>query len=366
MTSVILIGAGVIGLMTARELARAGVKVTLLERGTAAREASWAGGGIVSPLYPWRHGEAVTRLALWSQSSYIQLSQELLQETGVDPELRQKGILMVDVYDQSEALQWGDDHFRPLVQVDADFVHEKEPRVNPAFRSAIWMPDVASIRNPRLGRALRISAEQNPNIELIEHCEVNGFLTEQARVVGVTSSRGEFRADATVVTSGAWSGSLLQSLGLRLPVEPVRGQMMVFKAPEGLIDRIVMLNGRYLIPRGDGRILAGSTLEHVGFDKQTTEDARQSLYESALTILPDLAQYPVEHHWAGLRPGSPEGIPYIGPVPERPGLYLNCGHYRNGLVLAPASTRLFSDLFLERTPIIDPALYAVTGRIDHD
>ncbi|WP_432696813.1 glycine oxidase ThiO [Marinobacterium sp. YM272] len=364
--SYIVIGAGVIGLMMARELTRAGQRVTIIEKGISAKEASWAGGGIVSPLYPWRHGEAVTRLALWSQSSYILLAQELFAETGIDPELRQKGIIMVDVHDEAEALQWGHDHYRPLVQVDSEFIHSKEPRINADFRSGIWMPEVASIRNPRLGQALRKSVVSHPNVELIENCEVSGFITSAERIEGVSTSRGEIRADETVVASGAWSGGLLESLGLKLPVEPVRGQMMVFKAPVGLIDRIVMLNGRYLIPRSDGRILVGSTLEHVGFDKQTTEEARESLYKTALTILPDLAQYPVEHHWAGLRPGSPEGIPFIGQVPGWSGLHLNCGHYRNGLVLAPASTRLLSDLLLDRTPIIDPAAYAVDGRIEHD
>lgn len=363
MTEIAIVGAGVIGLMTARELARSGVEVTLIERGVSAHEASWAGGGIVSPLYPWRHCDAIIRLALWSQSSYILLAQELFAETGCDPELRQKGILMVDVKDESEALRWGYDHYRPLTKVDGEFIHEKEPHINPEFDSAMWMPEVASIRNPRLGRALRLSVEHNPDIQLVEQCEVEGFIVQGERVEGVRTSRGEFRADITVVAGGAWSGELLSTLGLTLPVEPVRGQMMVFKAPPGLIDRIVMLDGRYLIPRSDGRILVGSTLERVGFDKETTEEARDSLYETALKILPDLAQYPVEHHWAGLRPGSPEGVPFIGPVPGWSGLHLNCGHYRNGLVLAPASTRLLSDLLLERTPIIDPAPYAVVGRI---
>ncbi|WP_342665438.1 glycine oxidase ThiO [Marinobacterium litorale] len=365
--SVVVVGAGVIGLMTARELARAGIDVTLIDRGSCAREASWAGGGIVSPLYPWRHGEAVTRLALWSQSSYILLAQELKDETGCDPELRQKGILMVDVHDEAEALSWGHHHYRPLTRVDRAFIQEKEPHINSAFESAMWMPEVASIRNPRLGRALRLSVELNPRIRLLENCAVEAFQLEGERVSGVKTASGEvLSADATVIAGGAWSGELMATLGFKLPVEPVRGQMMVFKAPVGLIDRIVMLDGRYLIPRSDGRILVGSTLEHVGFDKQTTEHARQSLYETALTILPDLAQYPVEHHWAGLRPGSPDGIPFIGAVPGCDGLYLNCGHFRNGLVLAPASTRLLGDLLLERTPIIDPAPYSVSGRLEQD
>ena len=361
MSDVLVLGGGVIGLMTARELAHAGVNVTLVERGICAKEASWAGGGIVSPLYPWRHGQAVNRLALWSQSSYILLAQELKAETGCDPELRQKGMLMVGVDDDEDALKWAADHYRPAMRVEGDFIHDKEPNISADFTDAVWMPDIASIRNPRLGRALRISAEQNPRITLKENCPVTGFVQNGSRICGVKTAEGEILADAVVVAAGAWSGELLQSLNMQLPIEPVRGQMMAFKAP-GLIDRVVMLNGRYLIPRSDGTILCGSTLERVGFDKVPTDEAHESLHETALKIMPALKDYPVEFHWAGLRPGSPEGIPYIGPVPEYDGLYLNTGHFRNGLVLAPASTRLFADIMLDRKPVLDPKSYLPEGR----
>ncbi|WP_261843470.1 glycine oxidase ThiO [Aliamphritea ceti] len=363
MSDVLIVGGGVIGMMTARELSHAGMSVQLLDMNACAKESSWAGGGIVSPLYPWRYSEPVTRLATWSQSSYVHLAQQLLEETGFDPELRQKGMFMAAVDDADEALNWAGQFHRPMEQVDASFLYEKEPNLAPGVQQALWMPEVCSIRNPRLGRALRRSVEMDENITLVEESRVTGFVLEGERIVGVSSEKGEFRADKTVVCAGAWSGELLQKLNLNLPVEPVKGQMMIFKAEPGLINRVVLMGGRYLIPRNDGRILVGSTLERVGFDKQTTDEAHDSLYATALSICPKLKDYPVEYHWAGLRPGSPEGVPFIGVAPGYEGLYVNAGQHRNGLVLAPASTRLMADIVLKRRPIIDPELYTLTGRL---
>lgn len=359
MSEVLIIGAGVIGMMMARELAQSGVKVTLIDRKGCAQESSWAGGGIVSPLYPWRYPDAVTQLATWSQSSYVHLAADLLEETGIDPELRQKGMLMVAVEDQADAIAWAEKYHRPLRLVDSEFLYGKEPDLVPGLTEGLWMPEVSSIRNPRLGQALRRSMELHPNIELLEQCEVTGLLIEQNRVVGVSTAENKLFADKVVVASGAWSGELLQPLGVNIPVEPVHGQMMLFKAEPGLVNRVVLKGGRYVIPRNDGRVLVGSTLERIGFEKRTTEEAAKSLYDTALDIIPALADYPVEHHWSGLRPGSPEGIPYIGDVPEFENLYINAGQYRNGLVLAPASTRLLADIILDRKPIIAADPYQV-------
>ena len=329
-----------------------------------AQESSWAGGGIVSPLYPWRYSDPVTRLATWSQTSYIHLSQQLLEETGCDPELRLKGMFMVNVEDEQEALIWGEKYQRPMEQVDAEFLYRKEPNLKPGCNSALWMPEVASIRNPRLGQALRRGLELHPKVTLVENAQVDSFILSGSQVKGVVTSQGELHADQVVVAAGAWSGQLLRQLSVEMPVEPVKGQMMVFKAPVGLINRVVLMAGRYLIPRNDGRILVGSTLEREGFDKQVTAEARESLYQTAIDICPALEQYEVEHHWAGLRPGSPEGVPFIGAVPGYENLTVNAGQYRNGLVLAPASTRLLADLLLGRKPVIDPAPYQLAGRIN--
>jgi glycine oxidase len=174
---------------------------------------------------------------------------------------------------------------------------------------------------------------------------------------------GAIAGDQVVLTAGAWSGDLLKSLGLELPVEPVKGQMILYKCAADFLPSMVLAKGRYAIPRRDGHILIGSTLEHEGFDKTPTDTALESLKASAVELIPALADAEVVGHWAGLRPGSPEGIPYIGRVPGFDGLWLNCGHYRNGLVLAPASCQLFADVMLGRAPIIDPAPYAPAGRI---
>lgn len=173
----------------------------------------------------------------------------------------------------------------------------------------------------------------------------------------------EIRGDKVLLAAGAWSGELLKPLGLELPVVPVKGQMILYKCAADFLPRMVLAKGRYAIPRRDGHILIGSTLEHSGFDKTPTDEAQESLRASAAELLPELADMQPVAHWAGLRPGSPEGIPYIGPVPGFDGLWLNTGHYRNGLVLAPASCRLLADLMSGREPIIDPAPYAPAGRL---
>lgn len=363
MSDFLIIGGGVIGMLTARELAQAGASVTLIDRKACAQESSWAGGGIVSPLYPWRYSEPVTALSTWSQTSYIHLSQQLLEETGLDPELRQQGMFMVDVDDADEALAWGRKYQRPMERVKSDFLYHKEPNLVPGQSSALWMPEVSSIRNPRLGRSLRRSMEITGNINLLEHHVVESLHIEQGRIVGVNTDQGVLCADTVVVAAGAWSQTLLAPLGVTLPVEPVKGQMMLYKAPVGLINRVVLMGGRYLIPRNDGRILVGSTLERVGYDKAPTEEAAASLQETALSICPALGDCELEHHWAGLRPGSPEGVPYIGAVPGVDNLYVNAGQFRNGLVLAPASTRLLVDLMLNRDPVVDPEPYRLEGRV---
>ncbi|MCX8018513.1 MAG: FAD-dependent oxidoreductase, partial [Rhodocyclaceae bacterium] len=152
---------------------------------------------------------------------------------------------------------------------------------------------------------------------------------------------------------------LLEQLGNPPDIRPVRGQMLLFHAKLDQIRRIVLYRGRYVIPRRDGRVLFGSTLEQAGFDKQTTAEAKESLYQDAVALFPVLRRAPIEDHWSGLRPGSPSGIPYIGAYPGIDGLYFNAGHFRNGLTLGPASARLMADLVLGRPPLLDPAPYAL-------
>ena len=362
-SEVIIVGGGVIGLLSAYRLAQVGKPVLLLESSFVGTEASWAGGGIVSPLYPWRYSPAVTALAHWSQDYYPQLGETLFQETGIDPEVHETGLYWLDLEDEDAALAWAEREGRPLRRVGIDQVHLTVPALGAGFATAIYMPGVANVRNPRLLQALRAALAKLSNVAIVEQCPVSGFIREGARIVGVQTAQGEMRAERVVVAAGAWSGKLLGTLGMELPVKPMKGQMILFKCAEDFLPSMVLAKRRYAIPRRDGHILVGSTLEDVGFDKTPTEDALESLRATSVGLLPALAEAEVVKHWAGLRPASPEGIPYIGPVPDHDGLWLNCGHFRNGLVLAPASCQLLADLMLERTPCIDPEPYAPTGRL---
>ena len=360
---VVIVGGGVIGLLTAFNLAADVEQVVVCDKGALGQESSWAGGGIVSPLYPWRYSPAVTALAHWSQDFYPQLGERLFASTGVDPEVHTTGLYWLDLDDEAEALAWSAREGRPLSAVDVARTYAAVPVLGPGFERAIYMAGVANVRNPRLVKSLKAALQALPNVTLREHCEITGFSREGERICGVETVDGPICADQVVLTAGAWSGDLLRPLGLELPVEPVKGQMILFKCAEDFLPSMVLAKGRYAIPRRDGHILVGSTLEHAGYDKTPTEAALASLKASAIELLPALADATPVGHWAGLRPGSPEGVPYIGQVPGHEGLWLNCGHYRNGLVLAPASCRLFADLLLGRAPIIDPAPYAPGPRL---
>ena len=358
MSDILIIGGGIIGMLTARELSLAGMKVTIVEQGAAGQESSWAGGGIVSPLYPWRYSAAVTALATWGQTQYPDLIQEMYDKTGLDAELIQNGLLMLDD-EQEEAVAWAKQNQANLQLIDNKEVYELEPKLSPAIlgkKKAIWMPEVRQVRNPRL---VKVTKEYllKQGVKFVEQTEVTSLLNQNGRVTGISSTNGNILADKVLIASGAWSANLLKNNDIS--VEPVKGQMILFKTTPDKIKRITLSKDRYVIPRKDGRVLVGSTLEHTGFDKSTTTMAREELIEEAFRIIPCLKDAKVEHHWAGLRPGSTDGIPYICFVPEVKGLYLNAGHYRNGVVLAPASARLGADIILQRTPILDIEPYSL-------
>ncbi|WP_027967166.1 glycine oxidase ThiO [Halomonas halocynthiae] len=359
MKDFLVIGGGVIGMMTAWQLAEAGHGVALVERGRCAGEATWAGGGIISPLYPWRYSAPISQLASWSEGRYAGLAARLVEETGIDPEFRQKGLLYLDVEDEDEAIKWARQVNKPLSRISSKAVYSREPRLAEGLAGGMWMPTLGSLRNPRLGQALRAKLKALPNVDLHEHCLVERLTIKRGHVSGVETATGRVAAGQVILCGGAWTGLLLADLGINLPVRPVKGQMMLFRTPlvsseRQWLERVVLRAGRYLIPRADGCVLVGSTLEEAGFDKIPTPEAKDSLYASAISIMPELAECEIEHHWSGLRPAAPEGVPFIGRVPNVSGLFVNAGHYRNGLVLAPAATRLLVDELLGCPPIVDP------------
>lgn len=321
---VIVIGAGVVGLTTARALQAAGAQVCVLEREPhPGRESTWAGGGIVSPLQPWRAPPAIWRLIARSRELYPPLAAELRARTGVDIEYQLCGARWRGEAPELAAAQaW----------------HREQGLPCETFREEgqdwLRLPWLGQVRNPRLGRALAQDLRAQ-GAEIRTACPAR-LLLRGGRVAGAVTAVGQMlEAEAVVVCAGAWAGELLHDAGLGSPVRPVKGQMLLKRLPPGLLGEIWLSDAVYLIPRLDGHLLIGSTLEPGGFDKTPTAAARQTLQQAADRLCPAQAAYPVIAQWAGLRPGSPGGIPQLG-AGGLPGLWLNTGHYRNGIGLAPA------------------------------
>jgi len=357
---VCIVGGGVIGLLIARELHASGEKVVVFDRRESGKESSWAGGGILSPLYPWRYPDSVTELARWSQSDYPGLVKELQKDTGIDAEWVRSGLLLLDIDDTEHAANWAAKFAISGKNVQSGDIDEIQPGLGGDSDHGFWMPDIAQVRNPRLLAALKRDL-QKKSVEIVENEAVTGFDTENGQLCGITTNERKIATDRCIIAAGAWSGEIARQVGLTIPVKPIRGQMLLFKDKPGLLQRIILKNNHYLIPRRDGRILIGSTLEDVGFNSETTELAARELHAIAVAMLPALAGVEIEVQWAGLRPGSPEGVPFIGHHPGIEGLFLCTGHFRNGFVLGPASARLLANLVLDETPIVDPEPYKITG-----
>lgn len=354
----VVIGGGILGLLLARELVLAGRQVLLLEAGQCGQESSWAGGGIVSPLYPWRYPPAVTALARQAQAAFPALCTALAEATGIDPEWQCTGLLMLDAPDAAEAQAWAQAQGVAMEGVPADRLLACEPQLAPDFQAGLWMPQVANVRNPRLLQALKAMLLQSRACEIREFSPVQQ-LVQAGQSVRVYTANAVVEAPQVVVCAGAWTAALLGHSNVGVPVEPVRGQMLLYRLPPGVLRTMVLHDGRYAIPRRDGHVLVGSTLEYVGFDKNTTRDAAQVLQAAAERLLPVLRGVSPIRQWAGLRPGSPGGIPVMGAVPGWSGLFACAGHFRNGLVLAPASAQFMADILLGRTPSVDLSPYAL-------
>lgn len=330
-TDFLIVGGGAVGLTSAQALLQMGYRVTLVERGAVGQEASWAGGGILSPLCSWDYQEPVTRLAHRGMAMFDEAATLLQASTGIDIEYQHSGMLVLPPFEQQKAMQWCKQHFFDCESVQlADYL--------PALQGAgLLLPEVSQVRNPRLLRALRQRVEIFGGV-ILEQREVQGFEIEGDRVAGLQTAQGRLSADAYVVAAGAWSKTLLGEHALNMDIRPIRGQILLFKFDEPPFRNILLKGDLYLIPRRDGHVLVGSTLEDVGFDKSTTAEARDSLLRRVRELFPAWPE-PIQH-WAGFRPGSPDNIPTIGRHPHIANLYANCGHFRYGVTMSLASAEL--------------------------
>lgn len=348
---VLIIGAGINGLLSAWLLAREGMRVSLIERGNVAKESTWAGAGILSPLLPWEYGVEVNALSERGRALWPSWIDQIRQSSRVDPEYLPCGMLALSLTNREDALVW----------CHSNAWRAEEACALPAFASAdslnsLWLPDVAQVRNPRLARAL-LEACGALGVKIFTNTPAYTIEIANNRIKSLKTSQGNMVSGAYVFCTGAWSQDVLSGFTEKLNIQPVRGQILLLKGAPGQLPYIVYKSGRYLVPRRDGLILVGSTLERVGFDKSTTEVAKDALQDFVLDTFPNLASAELLHHWAGLRPGSPGNIPTISPHPNIENLYLNSGHFRYGVTMAPSSAELLRDLLLKRPPSIDPAPY---------
>lgn len=355
----IVIGAGIIGLASAVCLLEEGATVTILERGQIGQESSWAGGGILSPLCPWDYPDSVTRLTDYSAALFPAWVAELYALTGIDAEYVVSGLYVLPPYNMEAAHKWrvsrgmaaAQKSFTPLA-----FLHEKTGYSHLTEENSLFLSHIAQVRNPRLLRALHYQVVQRGG-RIIEHCEVQKISTQKTWLRQIETAGGKYRANHFVITAGAWSKQVLGKHALNLEIKPIRGQMLLYKFERPPLTSIVLQGGLYLIPRRDGHLLVGSTLEDVGFNKQVTSVARQQLAESAQRLLPQLRNMPLINHWAGLRPASSHNIPVIGRHPLLNNVFLNSGHFRYGVTMAPGSARILLNEIMGRPQPFDTRPY---------
>jgi len=347
---VLIIGGGVIGLTTAYYIAKEGVTVLVLDQGDLGRQASWAGAGIIPPGNATRARTSLDWLRACGSEMFPTLSHELREQTAVDNGYVICGGLEID--DPAEPhpiLAWLEEGIA-FEEWDAGRVRERLPHVGPAVPKSYFLPRMAQVRNPRHVKAL-IAGCQRLGVHLRPHCEVRGLVRAGALITGIETDAGRLSAGQYLVAAGAWSDRLLKDAGCKTGVHPVRGQIALLQT-ETPLRPILLVGKRYIVPRTDGRVLVGSTEEDAGFDARPTAEAIADLLHMATRLVPDLATAAIELCWAGLRPGTPDGLPYLGAMPGFRNLFVATGHFRAGIQQSPATGSLMAQLLVGKEPPI--------------
>jgi glycine oxidase len=359
-TDVLVIGGGVIGLSTACELARAGRRVVLCDRGKLGQEASWAGAGIIPPGNPHRAAGDYEKLRAISSVLFAEVATKLLHETGIDIGYRVCGGIEFPVPGEEplpveawngEGIEWTRANTLTLKQLEAKLV----PPVTPGY----FLPALAQVRNPRYLKAL-IALATRLGVDLLPECGVRGYSIQGRRVVAADTKGGPVTADHYVVCGGAWSRRIVGVLRFALPLFPVRGQMVLLKTPTPIITRVILQGKRYIVPRDDGHVLVGSTEDYVGFNRKTEPKDLDELRQFAIALVPELKSVEVEATWAGLRPGTQDGLPFMGPLPETENVWVAAGHFRAGIQLSPATARIMAQLICGEEPIVPVEAFRLT------
>ena len=328
---VIVVGGGIIGLTLARELRKSGASVLVVERGEVGREASYAAGGMLANC----GDESVPALKPFADASaamYPEFARELQDESGVNPDLRSNGTLLFPTPDMAS-------HEIPDAQPLAKPILELEPALAAGDRPVVFLQERSVCPRSLLKAAHKAALHRGVDISQGE--EVVRVDLADDRVVGITTAKTTFFAPNVVNCAGAWAGQLPP---YDFPTRPVKGQMLCFALPRReMLRHVVRSPEIYLIPRSDGRLLAGATLEEAGFDKRTVPATIQRLHRAAVAMMPELREARILEDWAGLRPGTPDNLPILGAT-RTPGYFVATGHYRDGILLAPVTARAMAQV----------------------
>lgn len=353
---VAIVGGGVCGLGVGWQLARRGAEVTLFERDEPARAATWAAAGMLAPHMELRpEEEHITRLGRESLSRWRRFVGEVEADSGLCVDYRDEGTLFValdrDAAEQQRFLYRHQQELGlPVRWLSGEDVRLCEPHLSRRVTAGLFSPDDHQVDPRALGVAL-VRAFERVGGKLHAQAPVERIVTDATGVVGVGVAGSTVRADAVLVAAGAWSG-LLDGwpAETRPPVRPVKGQMLALQQPDPpLITHCVWARDAtdvvYLVPKANGRLLVGATVEEAGFDARVTAGGVRTLLRLAWETLPGLDDLPIVEMWAGLRPGSRDGAPILGQTPVR-GLFVATGHYRNGILFAPVTAEDMAQLIL--------------------
>ncbi|MBX6424821.1 MAG: glycine oxidase ThiO [Variibacter sp.] len=361
-TDVVVIGAGVVGLGIAWRLAQRGARVTVFDKDAAGQGASHAAAGMLAACAEAEPGEeALVALGRASQRMWPAFAAELRDATGIDVELREEGTLIVALTADDQARLMHDLAFQkglglPLDWISAAEARRREPHLGPRLAGAIVSPEDHQVDNRKLAAALRAAAEA-AGVLVRERTAVARILVAEDRAAGVVLADGShLAAGAVVLAAGAWSRQI-EGIAPEVlpPVRPIKGQMVALRmdAAAPLIRHVVWGPNIYMVPRNDGRLILGATVEEKGFDKALTAGGVLSLLEAAWRVVPAIEELPVDEMWVGHRPGSRDDAPILGPAPIR-GLVYATGHHRNGILLAPITADAVARMVLDGT--VDAAI----------
>jgi glycine oxidase len=360
---ILIVGGGVIGLSIARELRRRGAgKISIIEAGACGGEASWAAAGMLGPQAETDETGPFFDLCLRSRDLYPAFADELLEETGIDVELDRSGTFYVafSEHDSQKVRERFDRQKSAGLAVellDAASVRKAEPLLSTEILEALYFSGDWQVDNRKVCTALRKYCEIN-KIEIRENTRVSEVILDGSKVNGIRAGSETIAAGEVVMAAGAWTSQIpIGSRQMPMNVEPVLGQMIAFRADTKVFQRVIYCSDGYIVPRRDGRVLAGSTTEKTGFERKTTNTAAASLFSTACKIVPGFVGLSTEDHWSGFRPRAADGFPVIGRIEGIDGLFIATAHYRNGILLAPATAAFATDAIIGGKITVDQAIF---------